>query len=88
MIKSKETAKLKWYLMLLLAILLFFTAMATGQLILNAVVIVLAIIIYKYGNPILFKEYDEKRKQKMEQSLAVREAAKDALNSGKLFRKK
>ena len=57
-------------------------------MILNLVVILLAIYIYKYGNPVLFKEYDEKRKKKIEESMVVREAAKEALNSGNLFRKK
>lgn len=73
---QSEKGNLKWYLLLFLAVILFLTAMATNQMILNLVVILLAIYIYKYGNPVLFKEYDEKRKKKIEESMVVREAAK------------
>lgn len=86
--KQSEKGKLKWYLLLFIAVVLFLTAMATRQVWVNVIVIALAVYIYKYGNPILFKEYDEKRKKKIEESLVVREAAKEALNSGNLFRRK
>ncbi|MBV7389139.1 hypothetical protein KUA55_00490 [Enterococcus sp. ALS3] len=79
---------MKWYGLLFLAVVLFLTAMATKQVLLNLIVIGLAVYIYKYGSPILFKEYDEKRKKKLEESEAVREAAKTALQSGNLLRKK
>ncbi|MDU5337230.1 hypothetical protein [Enterococcus sp.] len=86
--KQSEKGKVKWYLLLFIAVILFLTAMATQQLFLNVIVIGLAVYIYKYGNPILFKEYDEKRKMKLKESMVVREAAKEALNSGNLFRRK
>lgn len=86
--KQSEKGKVKWYLLLFIAVILFLTAMATQQLFLNVIVIGLAVYIYKYGNPILFKEYDEKRNMKHKESMVVREAAKEALNSGNLFRRK
>lgn len=86
--KQSEKGKVKWYLLLFIAVILFLTAMATQQLFLNVIVIGLAVYIYKYGNPILFEEYDEKRKMKLKESMVVREAAKEALNSGNLFRRK
>mgnify|MGYP000481678461 CR=1 FL=1 len=86
--KQSEKGKVKWYLLLFIAVILFLTAMATQQLFLNVIVIGLAVYIYKYGNPILFKEYDEKRNMKLKESMVVREAAKEALNSGNLFRRK
>ncbi|MGM0237784.1 MULTISPECIES: hypothetical protein [Enterococcus] len=86
--KQIEREKMKWYGLLFLAVVLFLTAMATKQVLLNLIVIGLAVYIYKYGSPILFKEYDEKRKKKLEESEAVREAAKTALQSGNLLRKK
>ena len=86
--KQSEKGKVKWYLLLFIAVILFLTAMATQQLFLNVIVIGLAVYIYKYGNPILFKEYDEKRNMKLKDSMVVREAAKEALNSGNLFRRK
>lgn len=86
--KQSDKGKVKWYLLLFLAVSLFLTAMATQQIALNFVVIGLALVIYKFGSPVLFGEYEEKRKQKLADSLAVREAAKEVLNSGELFKKK
>lgn len=86
--KQSEKEKVKWYLLLFLAVSLFLTAMATQQIGLNFVVIALALYIYKFGTPVLFGEYEAKRKQKIADSLVVREAAKEVLNSGELFKKK
>ncbi|MBK4844648.1 hypothetical protein CUZ98_0547 [Enterococcus faecium] len=36
-------------------------------------------MIYKYGNHVLFREYDEKRKRKIEESIKIKEAAKEIL---------
>ncbi len=38
-----------------------------------------ALVIYKYGNHVLFREYDEKRKRKIEESIKIKEAAKEIL---------
>ncbi|GAX47088.1 hypothetical protein RsY01_669 [Lactococcus reticulitermitis] len=86
--KQDEKMKLKWYLLLFVAISLFFAALVMQQMILNLIVIGLALYIYKYGQPILFKAYDERRKQKIEEVTTVRQAAQEVLNSGNLFKKK
>lgn len=85
--RSNQVNKVKWMLLLFLAIGLFITALFTGRLILNGIVIILAIYIYKYGNPILFKEYDEKRGKQLAESRVVQEAVQETLQSKKLFRK-
>lgn len=85
--RSNQVNKVKWMLLLFLAIGLFITALFTGQLILNGIVIILAIYIYKYGNPILFKEYDEKRRKQLAESRVVQEAVQETLQSKKMFRK-
>lgn len=84
---TNRGSKLKWLLLLFLAIALFILALFTGQTSLNLIVIGLAICIYKYGNPILFKEYDEKRKKQLEESRLVQEAVHETLQSKKLFKK-
>lgn len=53
----------------------------------NLIAIGLAIIVYKYGNPVLFKEYDERRRKKYEDAMRVRQAAQTAITSKKLFKK-
>jgi hypothetical protein len=59
----------------------------TQKLIFNAIAISLAICVYKYGNPILFKEYDERRKKRYEEALQVRDAAQTAITSRRIFKK-
>ena len=59
----------------------------TQKLIFNAIAIGLAICVYKYGNPILFKEYDERRKKRYEEALQVRDAAQTAITSRRIFKK-
>lgn len=86
--KQDEKEKLKWYLLLFLAVSLFLIALAINQMILNFIVTGMAIYIYKYGRPILFKEYEERRMQKIEDATAIRNAAKVVINSGNLFKKK
>ncbi|MEY8537613.1 hypothetical protein AALM99_03995 [Lactococcus muris] len=55
--------KMKWNIVLFLAIALFGFGLFSGQVFFNIPVIVLAFIIHRFGNPILFKEYyDRKRK--------------------------
>ena len=59
-----EKKKATWYLILLLNIFIFIIALRTNVLLFNLLSISLSIIIYKYGSPIMFKEYNEKKKAK------------------------
>lgn len=84
---TNQVSKVKWMLLLFLAIGLFIMALFTGYLFLNVIVIGLAVYIYKYGNPILFKEYDEKRRKQLAESRVIQEAVQETLQSKKLFKK-
>ncbi|OJG47859.1 hypothetical protein RV03_GL001565 [Enterococcus gallinarum] len=59
----------------------------TQKLIFNAIAISLAICVYKYGNPILFKEYEERRKKRYEEALQVRDAAQTVITSRRILKK-
>ncbi|EOH74418.1 hypothetical protein [Enterococcus malodoratus] len=85
--KSSNREKTKWLFLLFIAILCFVLAFSTQQLIFNFIAIALAVYIYKYGNPILFKEYDERRKNKYEEAMQVRKAAQTAISSKRIFKK-
>lgn len=61
--KRENKEKTKWFAVLFLAILSFILAFLTQQILFNLIAIGLAIIVYKYGNPVLFKEYDERRRK-------------------------
>lgn len=87
MIKRENKEKMKWLFVLFLAIVSFILAFMTQQLIFNLITIGLAICVYKYGNPILFKEYDERRKKKYEAARQVRNAAQTAITSKRVFKK-
>lgn len=87
MIKRENKEKMKWLFVLFLAIVSFILAFMTQQLIFNFITIGLAICVYKYGNPILFKEYDERRKKKYEAARQVRNAAQTAITSKRVFKK-
>ncbi|MBU5361497.1 hypothetical protein KQI58_10450 [Enterococcus raffinosus] len=87
MIKRENKEKMKWLFVLFLAIVSFILAFMTQQLIFNFITIGLAICVYKYGNPILFKEYDERRKKKHEAVMQVRNAAQTAITSKRVFKK-
>lgn len=63
--KRENKEKTKWFAVLFLAILSFILAFLTQQILFNLIAIGLAIIVYKYGNPVLFKEYDERRRKKI-----------------------
>lgn len=82
-----QLTKAKWLLLLFTTIALFVLALLRGNLYLNVIVIALALIIYKYGNPILFKEYDENRKKKLAESKQVQSAVSETLQKKKLFQK-
>lgn len=85
--KSSNREKTKWLFLLFIAILCFVLAFSTQQLIFNFIAIALAVYIYKYGNPILFKEYDERRKNKYEEAMQVRKAAQTTISSKRIFKK-
>lgn len=85
--EKREQRKTKWFAVLFLAILSFILAFLTQQILFNLIAIGLAIIVYKYGNPVLFKEYDERRRKKYEDAMRVRQAAQTAITSKKLFKK-
>ncbi|EUJ30665.1 Uncharacterised protein [Listeria grayi] len=52
-----------WSGLLLLAILLFLVALRTELLYLNLIVILLALLIYSKGSPILFEKYYKRRER-------------------------
>ncbi|MGM0168385.1 hypothetical protein IGI39_004140 [Enterococcus sp. AZ135] len=85
--KKENREKTKWLVVLFLAIVSFILAFITQQLIFNFAAIGLAVCVYKYGNPVLFKEYDDRRKKKYEEAMQVRNAAQTAITSKKIFKK-
>ncbi|MGL9970473.1 hypothetical protein [Enterococcus sp. DIV1420a] len=85
--RSENKEKTKWLFVLFLAIISFILAFMMQQIIFNFIAIGLAICVYKYGNPVLFKEYDERRRKKYEEAMQVRQAAQKAITSKKIFKK-
>lgn len=59
---SKE--KFKWSLLLFVAILSFIISLTTGNMVFNIIAIVLAVIIYKNGDEILFSSINKKIKKR------------------------
>lgn len=82
-----NSEKFKWYSLLMVTIGLFVTNLFMQNLLINGAIIILAGIIYYYGSPILFKEYNERQRQKLQNSQVIREATREVLSSGKLFKK-
>lgn len=80
--------KIRWSIVLLADIVLFIFALLSGKIALNVGVIALSIIIYKYGNPVLFKEIDNKKRKQLAESKAIREAVEKVIQDKKLFSKK
>ncbi|MCA5014335.1 MULTISPECIES: hypothetical protein [unclassified Enterococcus] len=78
----------KWFTLLFVDILLFIIAMATNIIPIYFLVILLSFFIYKDGNAVLFKEYDERKKQKYEEYKLIQDAAKETIRTGKLLKKK
>lgn len=83
----RDSEKMKWYFVLLLAIGLFIANLSLQNLLVNIVIIILSVLLYRFGSPILFKEYNQRQKQKMNDSDEIRKAANQVLTSGKLFKK-
>lgn len=77
--KREEIEKIKWTVVLCGTLLLFLYGLFTQNIIINLLVIFFALVIYKYENHVLFREYDEKRKQKIEESMKIKEATKEIL---------
>ncbi|EOH95953.1 hypothetical protein UAY_03379 [Enterococcus moraviensis ATCC BAA-383] len=80
--------KAKWMLLLFMDVLLFILALSINITPLYFLVIILSFYIYKNGNAVLFKEYDERKKQKYEEYKVVQDAAKQAIRKGNLLKKK
>ncbi|WP_086445338.1 MULTISPECIES: hypothetical protein [Enterococcus] len=78
----------KWMLLLFTDILLFILALSINITPLYFLVMILSFYIYKNGNAVLFKEYDERKKQKYEEYKVVQDAAKEAIRTGNLLKKK
>lgn len=85
--QENQASKVKYMLLLFLALGLFIVAIYTGKLILNVIVMGLGAYIYKNGSPILFKEYNEKRNKQLKESQMVQEAVRETIQSKKLFKK-
>lgn len=81
-----KSEKIKWQLLLFLAIGCYLLALVTQQYLFNVVAIGLAVCVYKYGSPVLFKEYDERKKKKEEEAAKVREVVQTILRN-KTFEK-
>ncbi|OTN88743.1 hypothetical protein A5819_001235 [Enterococcus sp. 7E2_DIV0204] len=78
----------KWMLLLFTDILLFILALSINITPLYFLVMILSFYIYKNGNAVLFKEYDERKKQKYEEYKVVQNAVKEAIRTGNLLKKK
>lgn len=78
----------KWMLLLFTDILLFILALSINITPLYFLVMILSFYIYKNGNAVLFKEYDERKKQKYEEYKVVQDAAKEVIRTGNLLKKK
>lgn len=66
--------KIKWSLLLMLDIGLFLGGLCSASLVLNLIVIGLSVVIYKYGNPILFETWYQKREKRVQESQKIRTA--------------
>jgi len=64
--KKQDKEKFKWNSLLFLALLLFGISLITGQAWLNIPAIILAFMVHRFGNQILFADYYE-RKQKSQE---------------------
>lgn len=80
--------KTKWYLCLLIDIVLFILGLLSRSIALNLVVIGLSLVIYRYGNPVLFETINKKRQEKLAESNEIRKAVTQVIQDRKLFSKK
>ncbi|MGX7245537.1 hypothetical protein ACWOC1_11915 [Enterococcus quebecensis] len=80
--------KRTWTALLFLDIILFLLALSINIVPLYFLVIFLSFFIYKNGNAVLFKEYDERKKQKYEEYKVVQNAVKETIRKGNILKKK
>ncbi|OJG53301.1 hypothetical protein RV06_GL000705 [Enterococcus haemoperoxidus] len=85
---DKMNQKGKWMTLLFLDSFLFILALSINIVPLYLLVMLLSLFIYKNGNAVLFKENDDRKKQKYEEYKVVQNAAKEAIQTGKLLKKK
>ena len=71
--KQKITGKFCWYLLLLIAIIFFLQALATGNYLYNVLTMIVAFLINRYGYSSLFKDFDQQRKTRRDQIIRERE---------------
>lgn len=80
------TNKFLWLSLLWLDIGLFILSLASTNYWLNLVVILLASIIYKQGDSVLFSRYNKKISDKRTQEVMIKEATQKMVSSGRLFK--
>lgn len=75
------TEKAKWTALLFCDLLLFLFALNINNYFLYFIVILLSLWIYKEGNPIIFKEYEERKKQKLVEYQKIKDSASSTVKS-------
>ncbi|GAB2027850.1 hypothetical protein OfM2_17550 [Lactovum odontotermitis] len=72
--------KMWWTMLLFLDIALFSLSLISGQVLFNIPVIILAFFIHRFGNPVLFEDYyNRKRKIEQRRKFNVHKRGEDAL---------
>lgn len=84
---EENKAKTKYLLIVMLALILFVLGLITSNLIYTISALILASFGYLKGDNVLFKEYNANRKKKLEESQKVRDAQKQIVKDGSLFKK-
>ncbi len=81
--KSKKilSTKVFWLGLLFFSTILFLIALATKIYSINLAVICLSAVIYKYGDSILFKDYNLKRKSKSYYAEMTQKKMKESLKA-------
>lgn len=80
-------SKFFWYIVLFLAISLFGFSLMYQQPLINFIVIILALCIFKYGDDIIFAEFNKKRTEKKRKGMQLTEATRTIMQDGRLFKK-
>lgn len=84
--KKEETEKFKWTIALGLTFLCFLYGLFTQNILIQLLVMLSATLIYKNGNKILFKEQEEKRKRRIEESMKLKEATKEIIREKRFIK--
>lgn len=82
------TQKSSWLSLLFADILLFLLGITTNSFLCYGGVLLLSFYIYKNGDAILFKEYNERRQQKRQAYQVAQTAVKTTIQTGQLLKKK